>query len=102
MGEEVYGQRCYKELRFDRATNDYTGIVDQVCDFMSSMSVLTNGPQSGSLLRVLIEDLCVRKAPYFSANDIRSAVKTSSGFENNPEILKNELKLELQPLNGEF
>lgn len=83
-----------KRLRGEQLP-DRKGVVDGIIGAMSKMSMPADAELCvESLPRVLVDNLCVERQGLEEA-DVRKAVETWLGVEDDPEVLLDEIELEL-------
>ncbi|CAB1117925.1 unnamed protein product [Ectocarpus sp. CCAP 1310/34] len=90
------------DTRLDREDKDNVAIVDGLCDMVSKMSMPASVTDSRSMLRGLTDDLFVEKGTDLTEQEVRTAVKTWLTVEDDPEVLEEEVELELQAVERDL
>ena len=88
-----------KDTRLDREDKEDTSIIDDLCGMVSKMSMPASVTDSRSMARVLTDNLFVEEAPGLTEAEVREAVKTWLSVEDDPEVLEEEIAMELQAVD---
>ncbi|CAB1099355.1 unnamed protein product [Ectocarpus sp. CCAP 1310/34] len=91
-----------KDTRLDREDKEDTAIIDDLCEMVSKMSMPASATDSRSTARVLTDNLFVEKASGLTDAEVRQAVKTWLSVEDDPEVLEEEIAMELQAVDEQL
>ena len=85
-----------KDVRLDREDDGDKAIIDDLCKMVTNMSMPARVTDGRSMPHELADNLFVEKCTGLSICEVRSAIQTWLGVEDDPEVLKAETALELQ------
>ena len=96
LPEEHRNALLGKDTRLDREDKEETAVIDDLCDMVNKMSMPESVTDSRSVPKVLTDNLFVERASGLTEGEVREAVKTWLSVEDDPEVLAEEVDLELQ------
>ncbi|CAB1112838.1 unnamed protein product [Ectocarpus sp. CCAP 1310/34] len=90
------------DTRVDREDKDDAAIIDGLCDMVSKMAMPASVTGYRSMPRVLTDNLLVEKGTDLTEQEVRTAVKTWLTVEDDPEVLEEEVELELHAVERDI
>ena len=105
QGQNVSGgasKRAPGKRRAAGEDKEETAVIDELCDMANKMSMPERVTDSRSVAKVLTDNLFVERASGLTEGEVREAVKTWLSVEDDPEVLAEEVDLELQEVEHNF